>query len=207
MSIILEDLVRNLGTTPFSRLKYIARQPEDEVVQFLNSLFNLAAEAKDSGDWTSVEEFLEGWEETLTQRLNPPISYDSSPWTPFTKGLSEARLAVLTTGGIYLDDQEAFDVNGDWSYRPIPKDTPSESFRVAHTHYDTTGVAEDVNCVFPIERLRAMEQEGLIGSMAETNYSFMGYIPDPTGLINDTAPEVAWKLREDGVDGAVIGTT
>ena len=207
MTIRVEDLVKNPGTTPFSRLKYIARQPEEDVVQFLNGLFNLAVEAKDRGDWTGVEELLEGWEETLTRRLTPPISYDSSPWTPFTKRLTDARLAVLTTGGIYLDGQEPFDVNGDWSYRAIPKDTPRERFRVAHTHYDTTGVAEDVNCVFPIEHLRAMEQEGLIGSIAEISYSFMGYIPDPTGLINDTAPEVAWKLREDGVEGVVIGTT
>jgi D-proline reductase (dithiol) PrdB len=203
----MEDLVRNPGTTPFSRLKYIARQPEDEVVQFLNGLFNLAAEAKDSGDWRAVEEFLEGWEETLTQRLNPPRAYHSTPWTPFNKPLGEARLAVLTTGGVYVEGQEPFDVNGDWSYRAVPKDTPAGHFRVAHTHYDTTGVAEDVNCVFPIQRLREMERQGLIGSMADVNYSFMGYIPDPTGLINDTAPEVAWRLREEGVDGAVIGTT
>ena len=78
---------------------------------------------------------------------------------------------------------------------------------MAHTHYDTTGVREDVNCVFPVARLREMEAEGLIGGMADVNYSFMGFIPDPNGLINDTAPEVGWKLKEDGVDGAIIGTT
>ena len=207
MPIDLKDLLRNPETAPFSRLKYLARQPERDVVEFFNALFNLAGEAKDTGDWSKVEEFLEGWEETLTQRLTIGLSYDSSPWSPFSKDLKSARLAVLTTGGIYIEGQEPFDVDGDWSFRPIPKDTAADRYRVAHSHYDTTGVREDVNCVFPIERLRNMEDEGLIGSMADINYSFMGFIPDPTGLVNDTAPEVGWRLKEDGVEGAVIGTT
>jgi hypothetical protein len=35
----------------------------------------------------------------------------------------------------------------------------------------------------------------------------MGYIPEPSGLINETAPEVAGRLKDEGVDGVVIGTT
>ena len=35
----------------------------------------------------------------------------------------------------------------------------------------------------------------------------MSYIPDPSGLMEVTGPEVAGRLKEDGVGGVVIGTT
>jgi hypothetical protein len=35
----------------------------------------------------------------------------------------------------------------------------------------------------------------------------MGYIPDPSGLMEATGPEVALKLKAAGVDGVIIGTT
>ena len=123
------------------------------------------------------------------------------------KSLSEARIAVMTTGGIHLAHQEAFDVDGDHSYREIPLDTPLEDFRVAHTHYDTNGVAEDVDAVFAIHRLQELAAEGIVGEAHSPTYSFMGYIRDVAGLMEVSAPDVAQRLKADGVDGVVIGTT
>lgn len=207
MPIDLRDLVRNPETTPFSRLKYLVRQSDEDVTRFMNELFNLAALAKEENDWQPVEQFLNRWEEILTARLDLPMAFDSAPWTPFTKPLSEARIAVLTTGGIHLADQEPFNVDGDWSYREIPLDTPPEDFRVAHTHYDTTGVAEDVDAVFAIHRLQELADAGIVGAAHSPTYSFMGYIYDVAGLIEVSAPEVAQRLKDEEVDGAVIGTT
>jgi D-proline reductase (dithiol) PrdB len=135
------------------------------------------------------------------------MSYDKAPWAPFTKPLSEARITLLSTGGIYVEGQAPFDVTGDWSFREIPLGSPLDRFRVAHTHYDTTGVAEDVDAVLAIHRLQELEAEGMIGEAVSPAYSFMGYIPDPSGLIEATAPEVGERLKEAKVDGAVIGTT
>ncbi|MCY4366423.1 MAG: glycine/sarcosine/betaine reductase selenoprotein B family protein [Chloroflexi bacterium] len=207
MPIDLRDLVRNPETTPFSRLKYLVRQSEEDVTRFMNELFNLAALAKEEDDWRPVEQFLNRWEEILTDRLELPLAFDTAPWAPFTKSLSQARIAVLTTGGIHTCDQEPFNVDGDHSYREIPLDTPLEDFRVAHTHYDTVGVAEDVDAVFAIHRLQELAAEGVVGEAQSPTYSFMGYIRDVAGLIEVTAPEVAQRLKDEEVDGAVIGTT
>ena len=152
MSLDIRGLLANPETAPFSRLKYLARASDKDVVGFFNQLFNLAAVAKDNGDWSPVEQFLDVWEDLLTLRLKPPMSYDTTPWTPFTKPLSESRIAVLTTGGIYIEGRPPFDVEGDWSFREVPLNTPLDRFRVAHTHYDTQGVAEDVDTVFAIHR-------------------------------------------------------
>jgi len=113
----------------------------------------------------------------------------------------------LTTGGVYVEGQEPFDTGGDWSYREIPLDTPLEQMRVAHTHYDTTGVAEDVDSVFAVHRLQEMVGEGMVGEALTPTYSFMGYIPEPSGLMEVPGPEVAGRLKEAKVDGVVIGTT
>ena len=207
MPIDLRDLVRNPETTPFSRLKYLVRQSEEDVTRFMNELFNLSALAKEEDDWRPVEQFLNRWEEILTDRLELPLAFDTAPWAPFTKPLSQARIAVLTTGGIHTCDQEPFNVDGDHSYREIPLDTPLEDFRVAHTHYDTVGVAEDVDAVFAIHRLQELAEEGIVGEAQSPTYSFMGYIRDVAGLIEVTAPEVAQRLKDEEVDGAVIGTT
>ena len=207
MPIDLRDLVKNPETTPFSRLKYLVRQSDEDVTRFMNQLFNLAAQAKEENDWGPVEQFLNRWEDILTDRLDLPIAFDSAPWAPFTKSLADARIAVLTTGGIHLAHQEAFDVDGDHSYREIPLDTPLEDFRVAHTHYDTVGVAEDVDAVFAIHRLQELAFEGVVGEAQSPTYSFMGYIRDVAGLMEVSAPDVAQRLKADGVDGVVIGTT
>ena len=210
MPIAAADLIKNPGTTPFSKIKYLRLATEEQVVEFMNGLFNLAAEAKDSGQWEALSQYLEEWEQRLVQMLagnfKQPES-ESIPWATLTKPLSQCRVALITTGGVYIEGQEPFNVDGDWSYREIPKDTPKERFRIAHKAYDISGAQQDVNCVFPIERLREIEAEGMIGELAPINYGFMGYIPKPEGLIADTAPEVARRLRDAGVDAVLIGTT
>lgn len=207
MPIEMADLIANPQTTPFSRLKYLSRASEDEVTRFFNQLFNLCARARENNDWSPVDSLLEQWEELLTQRLRPPLSYEDTPWASFTKPLSQARIAALSTGGIYVEGQAPFNTDGDWSYRVVPLDTPPDRFRVAHTHYDTEGIAGDVDAVLPIHRLLELESEGIIGQAQDPTYSFMGYIPDPSGLMEATGPEVAERLRDYGVDGVVIGTT
>ena len=207
MAIDLQELVSNPESAAFSKLKYLRRMPEEEVTRFFNRLFNLAVEAKDCGDWSKVDRYLEEQGDLFASRVGIPRAFDTAPWTPFKKRLSESKVAVLSTGGIYVDGQAPFNTDGDWSFREIPLETPLEKMRVAHTHYDTTGVAEDVDTVLAIHRLLDLEADGFIGEAQSPTYSFMGYIPDPSGLIEATGPDVAERLKESEVDGVVIGTT
>lgn len=61
-------------------------------------------------------------------------------------------------------------------------------------------MARQINCVFPLERLRELQAEGMIGSLNRRHFSFMGYIPIVAELLQKTGPEVAEKLLADGVD-------
>ena len=207
MAIRLNDLIQNPETAPFSKLKYLKRRPEDEVTQFFNRLFLLSVTGKETGDWSILDKFLEEEGDRIASQVAPPIGFDYTPWAPFQRRLSESKIAILTTGGIYVEGQKPFNTDGDSSYREIPLDTPTDMFRIAHTHYDTIGVAEDINSVLAIHRLQEIIRDGIVAESSTSAYSFMGYIPDPSDLIKVTAPEVARRLNEERVDGVVIGTT
>ena len=150
MAIKLNDLIQNPETAPFSKLKYLNRRPEDEVTQFFNRLFLLSVTGKETGDWSVLDKFLEEEGDRISSQVEPPTGFDYTPWSPFEKRLSESKIAILTTGGVYVEGQKPFNTDGDSSYREIPLDTPADQFRIAHTHYDTTGVAEDINSVLTI---------------------------------------------------------
>ena len=207
MAIEKLDLIKNPETAPFSKLKYLKRVSDDEVTEFFNQLFHLNVASRETGDWLAVDRFLEEQEDKIAARVAVPMAFEDSPWSPFKKRLSESKVAVMTTGGVYVEGQQPFDTDGDWSFREIPLDTPLDQLRVAHTHYDTTGVAEDVDAVLAMHRLLELEAEGIVGEAQTPTYSFMGFIPEPSGLIEVTGPEVAGRLKDDGVDGVVIGTT
>jgi D-proline reductase (dithiol) PrdB len=137
---------------------------------------------------------------TATASSEAPV-----PWEPFTKRFGEARAAVITTGGFHLPDQPPFDSDrGDPSWREIPSDVDLGSLRISHTHYDTRGAKRDPDILFPLDRLRELVEEGVLGSVAPTSYSLMGYIPQIATLIEKTAPAIAEGLRREKVDFTLL---
>ena len=138
---------------------------------------------------------------------------DPIPWTPLAKPLAECRVAAVTTAGIYNKDQDPpFDAErekrepmwGDPTYRRISRDVRQEQIGASHLHLNNRDMLADFNTVLPLHRLAELEAEGVIGSLAETNYSFMGYQPNTTEWRERYGPEVAGLLKEEGVDAALI---
>lgn len=140
-------------------------------------------------------------------------SYPGFDWVAFAEPsprcapgvpLARARVALVSTAGAQLPGQPRFHlgVEGDHSYRELPA-APGE-IRLSHGGYDRRRAALDPDVVFPLGLLRRLAGEGVIGEVAPRAFSFMGYIPDPTPLRNDTGPEVARKLLADAVDLALL---
>lgn len=120
------------------------------------------------------------------------------------KPLYECRVALVSTGGVHLLEDVRFDIDdpaGDCSYREIPNS--AEALTWTHAYY-VSGRGEDLDSVFPLWSLRKLEARGVVGELNERHFSFMGAIHDPTPLIERTAPEVARKLVEDGVDAVLL---
>lgn len=134
---------------------------------------------------------------------------DPVPWARPRKSLRAARVALVTTGAVYAPGQAAFDEEmkgGDFSFRVIPRDVDVGALGIAHKSdaFDQAGFLADRNLGFPLGRLREMEAEGLIGSLAPNALSFMGSISAPGRLVNETAPAAAALLEADGVDVALL---
>jgi D-proline reductase (dithiol) PrdB len=94
------------------------------------------------------------------------------------------------------------DPDGDPTFREIDIQRPLYDLMITHDYYDHADADRDINIVFPIERLREFETEGIIGRVADTHYSFMGHIDGRhiKTLINEYAPEVAQRVKADNVD-------
>jgi len=215
MSPEFNDILRSPRDAAFSRIRYVARHASDEEkVGFLHDLYLKAVQAKDTGDWEQVADHLEQWESWAMAVFSSWASVptvEGIPWATMDKPLHENRVALVTTGGIYVDGQNPYDLDregGDFSFREIPRDTLAEHLLVKHRGYDISGPQEDINCVFPMQRLLEMEAEGVIGELAPTAYSFMGLINANTNaLMEETAPEVARRLKQAGVDAVFITAT
>ncbi|KJR42031.1 D-proline reductase [Candidatus Magnetoovum chiemensis] len=131
------------------------------------------------------------------------------PWTPIVKPLSKCKIAIVTTCGLHHREEKPFNMSdklGDPSYRTIDTQRPLSSLTITHDYYDHSDAEKDINIVFPIERLKELQKTGKIGEVSNTHYAFMGHIDGLyiNILINETAKEVARKLKADNVDIALL---
>ena len=207
----LKELLDNPSSAAFSRLKYLPRLGyDDQIAEFVNGLFLAAAEAKYEGDWDKLSDFLDRWEEIaiglqFAGMRMPDV--DGVPWAPLSKPLDQARVALVTTGGVFLEGQTPYTERGDATYREVPRDSAHDQLHIWHPGYDFGPAMQDINCIFPLDRFDELEAEGAIGELADINYSFMGLIPDPATLMSETAPEVGQRLKDAGVDAAFLAST
>jgi D-proline reductase (dithiol) PrdB len=125
--------------------------------------------------------------------------------TPFAAGppLARRRVAVVTTSGLHGRGDRPFDI-GAADYRVIPGEMPAADLVMSHVsvNFDRSGFQEDVNVVFPIDRLRELEKDGVIGSVADFHYSFMGAAP--IRALEKKATELAALLEKDRVDAVLL---
>lgn len=145
----------------------------------------------------------------LFMKAYPYRTVDWRPGAALKRPLAEARIAVVTTAGFSLPEQPLFDHSirgGDCSYRVIPQGVPLCSLQISHTSdaFDIAGITRDRNLALPLDRLRSLSEERVIGSLAPRHFSFMGSIAAPGRLVARTAPEVARMLAEDRVDAVLL---
>jgi len=133
---------------------------------------------------------------------HPCLLNDSAPFVRLVRPLGQCRLALVTTAGIHLRGDAPF-TGGDQSFRVIPADARPSDIVQSHASigFDRTAFQRDINVVFPVDRVREFVARGEIGSLSRTYYSFMGAQRPPYDrLLHDTGPEVAKRLRADGVE-------
>ena len=126
------------------------------------------------------------------------------PFVRPKRPLPESRISLVTTGGVHLAGGLRFDIDdpaGDCSYREIPTDAEALTWTHAYHRPDE---GSDLDAVFPLWTMRDLVAAGEVGDLNHRHFSFMGAIHETGPLRERTAPEVADKLVEDGVDAVLL---
>ena len=138
----------------------------------------------------------------LMSKLLPPLG--ELPWVVNDKPLSEKKVAIITTAGLNFREDHNFEFV-DSSYRALPRDLAASDILMTHAsvNYDRSGSQEDINVVLPVDPFKKLESEGVIGRLADVNYSFMwgGILPN---VYEGNVRDLAKLLKADGVDAAFI---
>ena len=146
---------------------------------------------------------LPAWErEHHLEKIRDLPDFGPTPWAPGPP-LATRRVAIVTTAGLQRRDDIAFKA-GSADYRIIPVQTPAAEIVMSHVsvNFDRTGFQEDVNVVFPLDRLRELANAGVVGSVAQFHYSFMGAAS--IRALETKARELAALLKRDRVDAVVL---
>ena len=189
--------------------------------EFFRGLLELLGEAFDTGDYGPVYDYcfqqqVDGY--TPAEGSEPTFQYDSAPWTPLQKPLSKSRVAIVSTGGLYVKGNDPLGpdgptqeeavpriqefLRGPSALATIPRDAGREELVARHPGYDVRGTVRDRNVVFPIDRLIELETEGIVGRVAEEHYSFVGATSQKR-LLNET-PAWAERIKAASVDAVLL---
>jgi D-proline reductase (dithiol) PrdB len=139
---------------------------------------------------------------------------DAPVWAPFEKRLADSRIALLTSAGIYLrENQGPFDLEreqthpdwGDPSWRAIPASARPSDLGVAHLHINDEDLLADPEIALPARLLEQLAAERVVGSAAGEHLSVMGYqdrsLPD---WRDKTVHELVAHLRAQEADGLIL---
>ena len=128
------------------------------------------------------------------------------------KPLSQSKLGLVTTAGLHLRTDKPFIAvheGEDTSFRVIPRSAKADEILQSHTSigFDHTGIYRDINVTFPIDRLQELVDQKKIGSLSDNYYSFMGALRDVSDIVENTGPEVARRLKDEGVEVVLLTPT
>ena len=149
----------------------------------------------------------------LSSRIPDEPNHAEIPWAEVRKPLAESKLALLSTAGLSMRGDAPFDMEmerqkptqGDPSWRKLRADATSATVEANHLHIDTGYIERDLNVALPLDRIREMAAEGVVGAVANSHYSIMGFQGnDSSTLENQSAPEIAAAMRSEEVDLALL---
>ncbi len=148
------------------------------------------------------EEFVTEFKMPVFDRVDP---------NPAVKGISKAKIALVTSGGIvpkgnpdHIESSNAskfgkYDIEG-------VMDLTAETYETAHGGYDPTYANTDSDRVLPVDVLRQMEKEGKIGSLHRYFYTTVG---NGTAVASSKkfGEQIVKELIADGVDAVILTST
>lgn len=127
------------------------------------------------------------------------------------KGLSNAKIALVTSGGIVPKgnpdriESSSASKYGEYSLEGFENLT-EDSHETAHGGYDPVYANLDADRVLPVDVLRDLVKEGVIGELYEVFYTTVG---NGTAVASAKAyaNEIGNKLKAVGIDAVILTST
>lgn len=125
--------------------------------------------------------------------------------------LTKAKIALVTSGGIVPKhnpdriESSSASKYGKYDIEGV-MDLTEATYETAHGGYDPVYANLDADRVLPVDVLRDMEQEGVIGKLHRYFYTTVG---NGTSVANSKkyAAEIAAELVKDGVQAVILTST
>jgi D-proline reductase (dithiol) PrdB len=161
-------------------------------------------------DIESWQRRYEGWKPSgAAENLDdyPWVRNRRAPFTPARRALPMLNLALISSAGAYIDGTSTFDTSaaaGDVNFREIPIEVEAADLRFAVRGYDGAAIHQDLNAQIPIDRLLEFEKNGIIGQLNPVFWSFCGYIPDATRVVESLAPSLVERAQRYEVQAALL---
>jgi len=134
----------------------------------------------------------------------PFVRNRRAPFIPARRALPMLNLALISSAGAYIDGTRPFDPTGDATFREIPIEVGSEALRYVARGYDPAALQRDMNSEVPVERLLEFENNGIIGQLNPVFWSFCGFIPDATLVVNELVPNLLERINRYEVQAALL---
>lgn len=162
------------------------------------------------GSERAVELLVKKMKGEVCETEYPMPTFDRVPPNPPVPDISKVKIAVVTSGGIVPqgnpDRIESSSATKYGIYSIAGMDhMDKKDFMTIHGGYDRAFVTEDPDLVVPLDVLREMEQEGVIGELADYFITTTG-TGTSTGNAKGFGKEFVKKLLNDNI-GAVILTS
>ena len=125
------------------------------------------------------------------------------PFTPFKRKLEESLVCLVSTAGVRAKADSSFNVEGDNSFKRIDGSLSASELAVDDAHYDHGCIDKDLNCVFPIDRLRSLAREGRIAGLTEEHFT-MGFSQALRELRETTVPQLARAVSAARPDAVLL---
>jgi len=141
----------------------------------------------------------------------PMPVFDRVAPNPAIKDLAHAKIALVTSGGIvpkgnpdHIESSSASKF-GEYNIDGVDILT-AETYETAHGGYDPSYANADPNRVLPVDVLRDLEKEGIIGKLHNLYYATVGN-GTAVASAKKFAAEIGRRLKSEGVDGVILTST
>jgi|GEM_PF-195772 D-proline reductase (dithiol) PrdB len=124
------------------------------------------------------------------------------PFTRFVGDLDRKRIMLVSTAGI-APRLHQFEEPEKGYYR-LDRDVRIEDLHLPNRHFNLEDVDEDLNCLFPIDALRRLVQEGVVGHTTDYHLSIYGFHLVLHQIRRSVAPLIAEEVEAADADGVVV---